>query len=303
MLKYVLLYLLIVNILGFIAMGIDKLRAKKHRWRIPEKTLFLLSLIGGSIGTFAGMWLFHHKTRHWYFVIGMPIILLLHICMAGGVIYYCNDYYRTDRSVKKELKSDESISVMKLDDGTYVFEPNQAESAMIFYPGGKVEYTAYAPLMEEMAKDGMMCILPKMPVNLAVLDSDKADDLRAQFSGIKHWYIGGHSLGGAMAASYVKKHTDEYEGLLLLGAYSTKNLKKSGLKVLSIYGSEDGVLDREKYEDNKKHLPEDMIEIVIEGGCHAGFGMYGPQEGDGTPAITAQEQIVLTSKEVRKIFR
>ena len=70
-------YLLVMNILGLILMGMDKKRAILHQWRIPEKTLFLCSLAGGSIGTWAGMYLFRHKTRHWYFVIGMPAILLL----------------------------------------------------------------------------------------------------------------------------------------------------------------------------------------------------------------------------------
>lgn len=73
----ILIYLLIANLTGLALMGIDKHKAKKHLWRIPEKTLFLTSLLGGSVGTLAGMYLFHHKTRHWYFVIGMPAILIL----------------------------------------------------------------------------------------------------------------------------------------------------------------------------------------------------------------------------------
>lgn len=79
-------YLIVINIIGLAIMGIDKSRAKRHAWRIPEKTLFLVSIIGGSIGTLAGMYVFRHKTRHWYFVIGMPAILLLHIalCVWGG---------------------------------------------------------------------------------------------------------------------------------------------------------------------------------------------------------------------------
>ena len=70
-------YLILVNSIGFFLMGNDKKRAVRHLWRIPEKTLFLCSLIGGSIGTWAGMYVFRHKTKHWYFVVGMPLILLL----------------------------------------------------------------------------------------------------------------------------------------------------------------------------------------------------------------------------------
>lgn len=75
-------YLLIINIIGIAIMGIDKSKAKRHAWRIPEKVLFLVSLLGGSIGTWAGMYLFRHKTKHWYFVIGMPAILIIQIVVG-----------------------------------------------------------------------------------------------------------------------------------------------------------------------------------------------------------------------------
>ncbi|SKA61043.1 Uncharacterized membrane protein YsdA, DUF1294 family [Eubacterium uniforme] len=81
-LKFLLIYIIIMNVVGFFIMGIDKRKAKKHAWRIPEKTLFLVSLIGGSIGTLLGMYVFRHKTKHWYFVIGMPLILIVHIILA-----------------------------------------------------------------------------------------------------------------------------------------------------------------------------------------------------------------------------
>ena len=75
--NYFLYYLLFLNILGFSIMGIDKQKAKRHQWRISEKTLFMVSLLGGSIGTLVGMYFFHHKTKHWYFVFGMPLILIV----------------------------------------------------------------------------------------------------------------------------------------------------------------------------------------------------------------------------------
>lgn len=79
-------YLLIMNIIGIAVMGIDKSSAKRHAWRIPEKVLFLVSLLGGSIGTWAGMYIFRHKTKHWYFVVGMPAILILQI--VAGVWFF-----------------------------------------------------------------------------------------------------------------------------------------------------------------------------------------------------------------------
>ena len=79
--KYLVIYLIVMNIIGFFIMAVDKHKAKKHAWRIPEKTLFLISIIGGSIGTLLGMYTFRHKTKHWYFVIGMPLILIIHIML------------------------------------------------------------------------------------------------------------------------------------------------------------------------------------------------------------------------------
>ena len=86
--KYLLIYLAIMNIASLLIMGIDKSRARNQGWRIPEKTLFLLSLLGGSLGSLMGMYLFRHKTRHWYFVIGMPLILVAHIVLAILIYYY-----------------------------------------------------------------------------------------------------------------------------------------------------------------------------------------------------------------------
>ena len=142
-----------------------------------------------------------------------------------------------------------------------------------------------------------------MPFNLAVFDINAADGIQEQYSQIKNWYIGGHSLGGSMAASYLKKNADKYKGLILLGSYSTTNLSNTNLEVLSIYGSEDHVLNYKKYNSNKSNLPQDFTEIVIDGGCHAYFGMYGMQKGDGTPTISNQEQIHLTAMEIVKIIK
>jgi pimeloyl-ACP methyl ester carboxylesterase len=123
-----------------------------------------------------------------------------------------------------------------------------------------------------------------------VLDMDAAAGIPEQFPEIENWYIGGHSLGGSMAASYLAKHTDVYAGLVLLGSYSTADLSGSELSVLSIYGSEDQVMNREKYAEYRANLPEKTAEVVIPGGNHAQFGDYGEQAGDGKAQISAQEQ-------------
>ena len=83
------IYLIVMNLIGLAVMAMDKSKARHHVWRIPEKTLFLVSILGGSVGTWAGMYLFHHKTKHWYFVTGMPLIL---VCQAALAIYLVRLY-------------------------------------------------------------------------------------------------------------------------------------------------------------------------------------------------------------------
>jgi len=142
----------------------------------------------------------------------------------------------------------------------------------------------------------------EMPFNLAVLDVNAADGIQEEYPEIEEWYIGGHSLGGSMAASYLATHVEDYEGLILLGSYSTADLSGSNLAVLSVFGSEDRVMNREKYEESKSNLPNNFTEYIIDGGCHAYFGMYGAQDGDGKPTVTNEEQICLAVENIVKIM-
>jgi hypothetical protein len=223
------------------------------------------------------------------------------LCAAACGIYL-GDYYRADMDSIQAFAS-EAVRTDTLPGGDLVFYPEAAEAGLIFYPGGKVEYTAYIPLMKTLAADGILCVLVKMPGNLAVLDMAAAAGIPEQFPEIDAWYLAGHSLGGSMAASYLADHTDDFEGLILLGAYSTADLSNSGLVVLSLYGSQDLVMNREKYAKYRENLPADLTETVIDGGCHAYFGMYGAQEGDGIPTITNEEQITITAEAIRNLIR
>ncbi len=221
------------------------------------------------------------------FFLRIVLFCLLVVCVLFGV--YVSSYYHADTAAEDALLSDDSVTVTEVSNN-WIFAPEHPTAGLIFYPGGKVENTAYAPLLHNLAEDGILCVLVKMPCNLAVLDRNAADGIAEEFSDVDTWYIGGHSLGGAMAASYAAEHTDALDGLVLLAAYSTADLSGTGLRVCSLYGSEDGVLNREKYEANRSNLPPDTTETVISGGCHAGFGSYGPQKGDRTPTISAEEQ-------------
>ena len=235
-------------------------------------------------------------------IIWISIVAVLTI-IFGACAIYLGDYYRADEGAIAVFAPEDNISVSTPDDGNVVFEPQNATVGFIFYPGGKVEAKAYQPLMAELARKGVLCVLVEMPFHLAVFDINAADGIQEQYPHIEDWYIGGHSLGGSMAASYLADHVDEYEGLILLGSYSTADLSDTDLRVLSIYGSEDRVLNHEKYGENKSNLPDGFCEVVIEGGCHAYFGMYGAQDGDGTPTISNHEQIALTAEHIINLFK
>lgn len=227
-------------------------------------------------------------------ICSVSAVVMIAVIAACGA--YLNSYYRADSDSIAAFSADFTVQGREVADGVIAYEPEKAVAGLIFYPGGLVEYTAYEPLMQACAEKGILCVLLEMPFHLAVLDMNAADGVQAQFPQIEKWYIGGHSLGGAMASSYAAKHADEFDGVVLLGAYATEDIRS--LNVISLYGSEDKVMNKEKYDEYISNLPADFTEIVIEGGCHAGFGMYGPQDGDGTPAITAAEQIKLTSAAV-----
>jgi pimeloyl-ACP methyl ester carboxylesterase len=145
--------------------------------------------------------------------------------------------------------------------------------------------------MRALASGGVTAILVDMPFNLAVFNPMRADGIKELYPDIQNWYMAGHSLGGSMASSYISTHTAEFKGLILLASYSITDLRDSGISVLSIYGSNDGVMNRDSYEDNKVNLPHGFTERVIEGGNHAYFGMYGEQAGDGVASVSNTEQI------------
>lgn len=229
-------------------------------------------------------------------------VIVVFALLFGACAFYVNDYYRADiDAMVGVVQSKVRYEAKTLEDGTDIFKPENAKVGFIFYPGGKVEYTAYIPLMDALARKGIMCVLLKMPLNLAVLDVDGAEGIQEMYPEIENWYIGGHSLGGSMAASYLSENINEYEGLVLLGSYSTADLSKEDIRALSVFGSEDKVMNKEKYDEYKINLPVDFTEEVIDGGCHAYFGMYGEQKGDGTPTITNEEQIQKTA-EIINVF-
>ena len=214
------------------------------------------------------------KRIRWWIV---PAILI--VAVLAWVLYTA-DYYRADETALHAMESD-NIRITRTDYGWYFNGPSETE-ALIFYPGGKVEETAYAPLLSRLAENGIDVCLVKMPFHLAVFGVNAAERVMKEYS-FDEWYIGGHSLGGAMAAVFAAKH--ELDGVVLLAAYPTGPVEEP---VLLLFGAEDGVLNRDRVFAAAEY--GSVEEHVLDGGNHAQFGNYGPQKGDGTPAITAEEQ-------------
>ncbi|MDJ0704489.1 MAG: alpha/beta hydrolase [Leptolyngbyaceae cyanobacterium MO_188.B28] len=179
-----------------------------------------------------------------------------------------------------------------------LFRPRhiKPDKGLVFYPGGKVDPRAYAPIAQSLAQAGVLVILTPMPDNLAVFGFDRFQDVIADVPEVDRWYLGGHSLGGAMAVRYAVQNPTELTGLILWGSYVTEtiDLSQIDLPVASIYGLRDGVATPEEIETGKSFLPSDTLYIPLLGANHAQFGHYGEQEGDQKATISHELQQRLT---------
>ena len=251
-----------------------------------------------------GQWLkqnFSEKAITEFFKSKKSRPLIITVCsvvvLALVFVIYIATYYRADvaaiNAYGESYFEDDTIVYME-DNGNIVVAPSDAKAGFIFYPGGKVEHTSYLPLMIALANRGILSVIVEMPCNLAVFDINAADGIADSFPEIENWYIGGHSLGGAMAAKYLAKNTDKLDGIVLLASYSTELLENT--RALTLYGDLDKVMNYNKLEKYILNLPIGSDETQIVGGNHAYFGMYGEQRGDGKAQISAIEQIDLAAR-------
>lgn len=229
----------------------------------------------------------------------LKIALLIVICifLTLGIVFgvYVSQYYHS-KSTFAEYQKKYKVDISEENSVITLKGVNENGIGIIFYPGGKVEYTAYIPLLAQLAEQGYDCYLPKMPCNLAVFGINKADKIIATHTDVKKWYIAGHSLGGAMASSYASKNSDKLAGIIFLGAYPASDLSQTKLAMLSIVGTKDQVVNRDKLESSKSNAPKDAKYHTLEGGNHADYGDYGVQKGDGEATITREEQIGQTAE-------
>lgn len=222
--------------------------------------------------------------------VGLSVVGSLALFAIVGACYLL-PYSHADAEGRAALEGSETVHVSTTSKG-YFFDGPGTETALVFYPGAKVDSVAYTPLMRRLAEGGDDCFLVKMPLHIAMFDGNAAADLMASYD-YDRWILAGHSLGGSAAASFAASHAGEVDGLVLLASYPTKQLPE-GLSLVSVYGTEDGVLDHDRYEKNRSLWPSDAREVVIEGGNHAQFGSYGAQRGDNPATISPEAQLEQT---------
>lgn len=191
------------------------------------------------------------------------------------------------------LESDAAVQVTT--EPWYTFQPNgeSRTTGFIFYPGGRVDPRSYAPTARAIAEQGYPVVIVPMPFNLAVFGSGRAATVIAAFPQVERWAIGGHSLGGAMAATFTHGNPDAVDGLVFWAAYpagSADLSARADLAVSSVYGTADAVLNWEAFESSRALLPSNTVWTPIEGGNHAQFGWYGPQSDADVATISREEQ-------------
>ena len=190
------------------------------------------------------------------------------------------------------LESDDLVRVT--DDPWLTFSPGQISptTGFVFYPGGRVDPRGYAALMRDIASAGYLVIVPDMPVNMAVFDSDVASEIIAHYPAIDHWVMGGHSVGGAMAAQYTAQHPDVIEGLAIWASYppNSSDLSSLDIPVVSIYGGRELRVNDASVGERKHLLPRDTLYVRIEGGDHHQFGSYEIDPADHLATISRESQ-------------
>ena len=184
------------------------------------------------------------------------------------------------------------------DNGSVEIRPAEGvedrKTGIIFYVGAEIEPEAYIPLLAPLSEQGYSCFIPKMPGNVATFKAGEAGKIIDANGAIGTWYLAGHSLGGFTAAGYAKDHTDKIKGIIFVAAYTGTDLSDTDLKVFSVYGDTDTVLNRGRYDAALSWYPASFEEHVIAGGNHAQFGDYGVQPRDNEASISAEEQRNLT---------
>ena len=221
----------------------------------------------------------------------ISLVLILIVGALGMIIWSETGTYPARGVALSALESTESVTITK--ERWITFTPvEEVATGLIFYPGGLVESTAYAPILHQIAEEGVLVIIVPMPLNLAIFNTGAANSVIDNYPDISTWIIAGHSLGGAAAAIYAENNPTQIEAIALWDSYPPRSadLSDNAISAISIFGTRNDFPNTDNFDEQRYLLPSDANLIAIEGANHAQFGDYGPQKGDVAASISLAEQ-------------
>jgi hypothetical protein len=224
-----------------------------------------------------------------YTFIGFVSIIIIGV--LGMLVWSKTGTYPARMVALSALESTDKVTITQ--DKWIVFEPvKETDTGMIFYPGGLVVPTAYAPILHQIAEEGVLVIVTPMPLNLAIFNTGAANAVIDAYPQISTWILAGHSLGGASAAIFAENNSNRIDAIAFWDSYppNSADLSDNNISAISIFGTTNDSPNTENFNDYKHLLPEDAIFIGIEGANHAQFGDYGPQKGDVVASMSLAEQ-------------
>ena len=225
------------------------------------------------------------------------VAVVVIIALVSSLAWLLNAYEPQDVA-RENLVSSSDVEVVEGDITEFIPKDVVSNTGVIIYPGARIDVKAYAPLANRLAQNGYKVFAVDMPFNMAIFSSHKADKVIEENKDIENWVIVGHSLGGAMATNAISTN-NKIKGIVYLASYpSGDKIKDSGAKVLSIWGSKDGVINFDNMIKAKEDLPKDTEYVEIEGGNHSAFGDYGLQKGDTKSIIPENKQLDITVESI-----
>ncbi|WP_353893610.1 alpha/beta hydrolase [Proteinivorax hydrogeniformans] len=233
----------------------------------------------------------------------LKVFVAVFIIFVGSFTGFIN--FRTYKAMDEALKVMEMGNVT-IQDRTIIINPEEEPIAnLVLYQGGLVQSEAYAVLGQMLSKQGIKVFIPKMPLNLPILNARAFDSIVGEYDDGNKWYIGGHSLGGATASMYVKTNPENIEGIFFFGAYPSdrSDLSEFEVDVLSINATLDSIIDVDKYIKTKSLLPQHTVYVELDGGNHSNFGYYGLQKGDEESTITREEQHKIVLEKISELIK
>ncbi len=224
-------------------------------------------------------------------LIFIAAVVLLSAVIIGMCLFNSRPAVQTVSTYQSKFH--DTIINMQDDGGAEILPGSGVASkntGIIFYVGAQITPDAYIPLLSRLSQQGYSCFIPNLTFNMAALEPKAAEAIINEHPGISSWYIAGHSMGGLTASGFAADNSDKIDGLILLAAYTNRDLSASDIPVLSIYGDTDGVMNKDLYDKRLEWNPEDFEEHIITGANHAQYGDYGKQPRDNDASITAEEQ-------------